>query len=161
MPWSVIVSPSLVKPVALWTNSASIRSWAEDPRFTVLPRVLSPFVPETSCRTGESAASRIRACAGALEGTDRLLDLDPRLRGFDEAELLGDGDRLAPARDAELAVDGDRLGLDRVPRDVEALAHLPEGQVGGEKREQAQLRACEAGARAVARLGHRSDLELE
>src|SRR5215470_15610916 len=124
MPRSVIVSPSLVKPVALWTNSASIRSWTEDPKFTVLPRVLRPFVAGTSCRTGESAASRIRAWAGALEGTDRVPHLDPRLRGFDETDVLGDRDRVAPARDAELAVDGDRLGLDRVPRDVEALADL-------------------------------------
>src|SRR4029453_13576387 len=76
------------------------------------------------CRTGESAASRMRVWVGGLEGKgpDRVAGLQPvdlRLRRLDEADVLGDGDRLAPAGDAELPVDGDRLGLDRVPRDGE------------------------------------------
>src|SRR4029453_5031746 len=96
------------------------------------------------CRTGESAASRMRVWVGGLEGKgpDRVAGLQPvdlRLRRLDEAHVLGDGDPLAPAGDAELPVDGDRLGLDRVPRDVETLADLAEGQVRGEVRKQAQL----------------------
>src|SRR5512132_3438355 len=109
--------------------------------FTVLPRVWRLPLNASSCRTGESAASRMRACVGGLEGKrpDRLAGLTVflRLRCLDEADVLGDGDRFAPAGDTELPVDGDRLGLDRVPRDVEALADLPEGQVRGEVRKQA------------------------
>jgi hypothetical protein len=88
----------------------------------------------------------MRVWARRLEDTDRLANrqqLFLRLRRLDEADLLGDGDRLAPAGDAELAVDRDRLGLDRVPRNVQALSDLPEGQVRGEEREQTQLGARE------------------
>src|SRR5580765_4351739 len=108
----------------------------------------------------------MRACAGGLEGKrpDRLVELQPvvlRLRGLDESEVLGDGHRLTPAGDAELPVDGDRLGLDRVPRDVEALADLPERQMRGEERKHAELGSCEPGVAPGTGLGYRGELELQ
>src|SRR5262245_66458594 len=83
------------------------------------------------------------------------------LRDRDQAEALRDRDGLAPARGAQLSVDGDCLGLDRVPRDMEPLADLLEGQMRREERKEAQLGASEPGARAVLRPGHRRDLLLE
>lgn len=53
-----------------------------------------------------------------------------------QAGLLQAVDRLAAGGDAELAVDRQRLALDRVRRDIETLAHLPEGQVGRQQRQE-------------------------
>jgi hypothetical protein len=57
----------------------------------------------------------------------------------EQAELLGMVDRLASGRDAELSIDRERLGLHRVLRDEQPLANLPEAQVAGQQRQQAQL----------------------
>src|SRR5829696_6733315 len=56
-----------------------------------------------------------------------------------QAQLLSAVDGLASGGDAELAVDRYRLGLDRVPREVQSLADLGEGEVGGQQWEQPQL----------------------
>jgi hypothetical protein len=48
-------------------------------------------------------------------------------------------DRLAAGGDAELAVERERLALDRVRRDIEPFAHLREGEVGRQQRQEPQL----------------------
>ena len=62
----------------------------------------------------------------------------PPLAG-EQADLLHPLDRLAAGGDAELAVDRQGLGLHRVLGQVQLLAHLAKGEVGGQQRKQAQL----------------------
>ena len=52
---------------------------------------------------------------------------------------VGALDRRAPRRHAELPVDREGLGLHRVRRQVQALGDLPEGEVGGQQRQDPQL----------------------
>jgi hypothetical protein len=57
----------------------------------------------------------------------------------EEPHLMPAHDGLAARGNAELPVDGHRLGLHRVPRHVQSFADLPERQVRGQQRQEAEL----------------------
>ena len=90
-------------------------------------------------------SSRRRCLAQALSLRARPTHIRPLRGRVEQAELRRLLDRVAAAGDAELPVGRDRLGLHGVPRDVEALADLAEGEVGREEREQSELRGREPG----------------
>src|SRR5262245_31032930 len=85
----------------------------------------------------ERLASEMVAVGGVQPGGP------PYQRERNEADLLRALDRLAAGGDAELVVHRERVLLHRVVREVQPLADLPEGEVGGQQREHAQLRPGE------------------
>src|SRR5262245_22152990 len=89
-------------------------------------------------RQGDRRRLHRSAQTEASSGGDEI-DLLGRRYFIDETELACPVDRLAAARDPELPIDRDRLRLDRVAGDVEPVADLAEGEVGGQQRQQAEL----------------------
>ena len=90
------------------------------------------FRPEDLRRPREATSSRSDE---ALRAPGLLEDVGP----LDEAELGRPLYRLAAGGRTELAVRADGLGLHGVPRDLEVLGDLPEGQVRRQEREEPQL----------------------
>src|SRR5436309_1617233 len=112
------------------------------------------------------AAPPAAASSSAASAGTALVDDPARLgsaRGLRRARGLGlaDDPRRLAARDAELPVDRDRLGLDRVARDVEALADLAEREVGREEGQQSELGRGQAGGLLAVRHGYRRELLLQ
>src|SRR6266516_2906882 len=95
--------------------------------------------PRIARRRNDTAPARRRHHPDSMKDRQRWgsVSLDQ------QAEVLGALDRLAARRHAELAVDRDRLRLDGVRRQVQALADLAERVVGGQQREEPQLRRRE------------------
>src|SRR5881396_3730495 len=81
------------------------------------------------CSTGHQSHSHCGGDVSPRGGDSLTVFGNQHPQVLAEPEPVRLRDRLAPARDPELAVDGDRLRLDRVPRDVQLLGDLAEGEV--------------------------------
>src|SRR6266571_1699493 len=156
--WVLASSPDASRLSRRVANSDSMTSssWIPRPRPGFQDDAVSLRVPPRSPPPASKPAGRAGSPHRPRRGNhtapvrpghhpDGMKDRIGTALGDQQAEVLGVLDRLATCRAAELAVDRDRLRLDGVRRQVQALADLAERVMGGQEREEPQLRRGERG----------------